>query len=126
MALSLLEVGLGVVISHSVLVGVRLGRLLAFITLGQADSQEGSEEDNLGMLLLASHYQDLTTVVLTFIIMIVQVAGDSRTLEQDCSPPELYTNQSVSDQSVLQTAGRLVWRCGGVAITDRKYLDQTM
>ena len=58
--LRLLKVGLGVVIGHSVLVGVRLGRLLAFITLGQTDSQEGGGEDNLEMLLLASNYQDLT------------------------------------------------------------------
>ena len=83
LALRLLVVCLGVVIRHGVLVGVGLGGLL-LIALAETDGQEAREEDNLvrtGERLLAADWQ-----VLTFNMIIVETGGDSRTLEQDCSP----------------------------------------
>ena len=49
LALRLLEVRLGVVIRHGVLVRVRLGSLLSFIALGETDSEEAGEQKNLDM-----------------------------------------------------------------------------
>ena len=118
LALSLLEVCLGVVVRHSVLVRVRLGRLLSFIALGETESKGGREHDHLERQEtswttegLRPHLQHDDCVA----------SRRQQTLELDCRPPALYTNLTVSvtewARVCCRTAGRLsVWPSDNVSL----------